>query len=285
MGSETEPDEQEHEEDVPEEHSQEVIQAITNKNKKHTPQPVGNKDKKTPPIVIEGRMEMPRRVAENMKGKLKGQYTVDYKYRSTLIYTTNAEDHMAMQKLLLETGTQFHTYTHKAEKTHAFVIKGLESAPTPEELEEALKEEHQLKERVKRIEERKALSNKGNRGAEFRKAPPVTSMPWGKHNQNLSLKSTQQPREERRIQPTQGSPSIPPSSSQVVSGVSGGVSENRVFSFEDITNRIKKVNSLIDLPKMVRRLDSLINDITNARGDEEQFMALVRYSISGCGNL
>ncbi|KAG5880004.1 hypothetical protein JTB14_018104 [Gonioctena quinquepunctata] len=247
MGTETEPDEQEHERDMSEEHSREVIQTITNKNKKPTPQPVVNTDKKIPPIVVEGRMPMSRRITKTIKEKLKGQYTVEYKPRSTLIYTTNAEDHTAIRKLLLELEMEFHSYTNKAEKTHAFVIRGLESAPTPEELEEALKEEHQLK--------------------------------------NQSLKNTQQPRnEERRIQPTQGSPSIPEFPSQVVSGVTGGGSENSGLSLEDITNRIKRVNSLIDLPKMVKRLDALINDIINARGDEKQFRALVRYTIGGCGN-
>ncbi|KAG5862891.1 hypothetical protein JTB14_022366 [Gonioctena quinquepunctata] len=388
------------ERDVSEEHSQEIVRTITNKNKnkKSTPQLAGNTDKKIPPIVVEGRAPMTKIMAEILKEQLKGQYRPEYKPRSTLIYTANAEDHALMRKVLLETGSQFHTYTLKEEKTHAFVIKGLESEPTPEELEEALKDEHQLKvlkvykmrairnlylvvlakeytrrwlqghvkhvlntiikwemrkndrlivqchhcqmwghatsqcnrisrclkcagehltsscnkpynvlptcancaekhpantincriymARVKQIEERKALSNKGNSRAEFVPAPLPKKQAWNNPNQNQSLKNTQQPRnEERKIQPTQGSPSIPEFPPQVVSGVTGGGSENSGFSIEDITNRIKRVNSLIDLPKMVKRLDSLINDITNARGDEEQFMALIRYTIGGCGNL
>ncbi|KAG5879182.1 hypothetical protein JTB14_038344 [Gonioctena quinquepunctata] len=278
-------EEQAQERDVSEEHSQEIVRTITNKNKQPTPQFAGNADKKVPPIVVEGRPAISKRMTEILKEQLKGKYVLEYKPRSTLIFTTSVEDHASMKRALLGAEAQFHTYTHKGEKTHAFVIKGLESEPTPEELEEALKTEHQLKDMVKLIEDRKALSNKGNRGDEFVDAPLPTKQPWNNHNQNQSLKNTQQPRrEERRIQPTQGSPSIPEFRPQVVSGVTGGVSENGGPSFEDITNRFKKLNSLIDLPKMIKRLDSLIKDITNARGEDEQFAALLRYHTAGCGN-
>ncbi|KAG5893992.1 hypothetical protein JTB14_004247 [Gonioctena quinquepunctata] len=272
--------------DVFEEHSQEIVRTITNKNKKSIPQLAGNADKKAPPIVVKGRAQITKRMAEILKEQLKGKYVLEYKPRSTLIYTDSIEDHAAMKRALLGAKAQFHSYTPKGEKTHAFVIRGLESGPTPEELEEALKNEHQLKKRVKLIEERKALSNKGNREAKYIPAPSPTKNPWNKQNQNQSLKNTQQPRrEERRIQPTQGSPSVPEFRPQVVSGVTGGVSENSGPSFEDITNRFKKLNSIIDLPKMIKRLDSLIDDITNARGEGEQFAALARYyGALGSGN-
>jgi hypothetical protein len=35
----------------------------------------------------------------------------------------------------------FHTYTHKTEKTHAFVLRGLHQGPTPKEVAEALQTE------------------------------------------------------------------------------------------------------------------------------------------------
>ncbi|KAG5864554.1 hypothetical protein JTB14_020347 [Gonioctena quinquepunctata] len=132
----------------------------------------------------------------------------------------------------------------------------------------------------------KSPPSKGNRGAKYVPAPTPTKKAWNNQNQNQSLKNTQQPRrEERRIQPTQGSPSVPEFRPQVVSGVTGGVSENSGPSFEDITNRFKKLNSIIDLPKMIKRLDSLIDDITNARGEGEQFAALARYyGALGSGN-
>ncbi|KAG5859600.1 hypothetical protein JTB14_000781 [Gonioctena quinquepunctata] len=273
--------------DVSEEHSQKIVRTITNKNKKKkpTPQLVGNTDKKIPPIVVDGRAPMTKRMAEILKEQLKGQYRLEYKSRSTLAYTANAEDHALMRRFLLETGSQFHPYTLKGEKTHAFVIKGLESEPTPEELEEALKDEHQLK--VLKVHKMRAVRNLylGNSRAEFIDAPPPSKQAWNNHNQNHSLRNIQQPRnEERRIQPTQGASSIPKNPPQVVSGVTGGISENSGFSIEDVTNRIKTLNSLVDLPRMIRRLDSLINEIINARDEGGQMRAFIKYTLEGGDN-
>ncbi|CAH1380902.1 unnamed protein product, partial [Tenebrio molitor] len=38
----------------------------------------------------------------------------------------------------------FHTYTHKTEKTHAFVLRGLHQGPTPKEVAEALQTEKEI---------------------------------------------------------------------------------------------------------------------------------------------
>jgi hypothetical protein len=47
-----------------------------------------------------------------------------------------------VQEVLKNDGVDFHTYTHKTEKTHAFVLRGLDQKPTPKEIAEALIEEN-----------------------------------------------------------------------------------------------------------------------------------------------
>jgi hypothetical protein len=44
-----------------------------------------------------------------------------------------------VQEVLKNDRVDFHTYTHKTEKTHAFVLRGLDQKPTPKE---ALMEEN-----------------------------------------------------------------------------------------------------------------------------------------------
>jgi hypothetical protein len=43
-----------------------------------------------------------------------------------------------VQEVLKNDGVDFHTYTHKTEKTHAFVLRRLDQKPTPNEIAEAL---------------------------------------------------------------------------------------------------------------------------------------------------
>ena len=74
------------------------------------------------------------------------QYTnhgvnIKYTRANTTIFTSSKLDFIRLRKhLSQETNARFHTYTLKSEKTHAFVIKGLDNKPSDEEVKEELSE-------------------------------------------------------------------------------------------------------------------------------------------------
>jgi hypothetical protein len=67
------------------------------------------------------------------------QYTIKF---NTNIYTRNKKNWTKVQEVLKSDGVDFHTYMHKNEKTHAFVLRGLDQRPAPKEIAEALLDEN-----------------------------------------------------------------------------------------------------------------------------------------------
>lgn len=97
-----------------------------------------------PPIVIEGTVNDIRGRQKNLKEDHINNVFVKYIRYSTLLYTNTAADY---SKLLLyakreaqhekkEERLPFHTYTPASEKTHAFIIRGLDNKPSVEEKSE-----------------------------------------------------------------------------------------------------------------------------------------------------
>ena len=60
------------------------------------------------------------------------------------LFCEKREDKQQFLERLKEDNQEFHTYTDKEDKTHAFVLRGLDSEPTVNELKDALTKEHSL---------------------------------------------------------------------------------------------------------------------------------------------
>ncbi|KAL0269181.1 UNVERIFIED_CONTAM: hypothetical protein PYX00_006993 [Menopon gallinae] len=90
---------------------------------------------KPPPIVIKNKLkheEIQKIINENARHGCK----IKYNSNSVCIYTNEKSDWNLIKNDLTERKVEYHTYTDKSEKTHGFVIKGLDNDPTPDEIKE-----------------------------------------------------------------------------------------------------------------------------------------------------
>lgn len=89
----------------------------------------------------------------------KNDILIRYTKNNTLLYTKNRTNYINVLQYLKEENkneVRFHTYTPKEEKTHAFVIRGLDNKPEPEEIITAFQNEHEIE--IKTVYEMKTTS-------------------------------------------------------------------------------------------------------------------------------
>jgi hypothetical protein len=99
------------------------------------------KEKLPPPIIVHGFFKDHHTLTNTLKNTVGNQYTIKYTKYNTNIYTKNKTDWLKLQEVLKNDEIEYHTYTHKNNKTHAFVLRGLHQGPAPKEVAEALVEE------------------------------------------------------------------------------------------------------------------------------------------------
>ncbi|KAJ3616680.1 hypothetical protein MTP99_014375 [Tenebrio molitor] len=102
------------------------------------------KEKPPPPIIIHGFVENFHDLKQMLYRNVGKNFNVKFTGRNTTIYTLNKRDWNKVKGILSQNETSYHTFTHKEEKTHAFVLRGLCQNPAPEEVKAALEEEHNL---------------------------------------------------------------------------------------------------------------------------------------------
>lgn len=100
--------------------------------------------RKPPPIVMHGICEKHLELVKTIKGKIKANFHVKYTKENTNIYFEEYEDFQTMKNYFIITNQLFHTFTPRNEKTHAFVLRGLENPPELEEIEEELCNKHKI---------------------------------------------------------------------------------------------------------------------------------------------
>ena len=118
----------------------------TNANK-YNKQEQSGRQNRPPPIVIHGKPAAGKHVKLLQlldEGVTERKYRVKYT-NNTNIYVDSNEDHEKLMSLMVERGVQFHTYTRKDQKTHAFVLCGLHHEPTIEEISEEMKASYSIK--------------------------------------------------------------------------------------------------------------------------------------------
>jgi hypothetical protein len=102
------------------------------------------KEKPPPPIIIHGFVENFHDLKQMLHRNVGKNFNVKFTGRNTTIYTQNKRDWNKVKGILSQNETSYHSFTHKEEKTHAFVLRGLCQNPAPEEVKAALEEEHNL---------------------------------------------------------------------------------------------------------------------------------------------
>ncbi|KAG5898567.1 hypothetical protein JTB14_016582 [Gonioctena quinquepunctata] len=127
----------------------------------------------------------------------------------------------------------------------------------------------------------------------FGPAPQPTENVWEKRKQqsmptvqtttnyqgrNETSEELQPRRRQQEIQATPGTLSIPP---QVNSGEPGG-SIGEGSGLEGITKRIKKVDSLADMPRMLGKLGRLIHELERSNNEFEQLKNSMEFAGVNC---
>ncbi|KAL3289071.1 hypothetical protein HHI36_003513 [Cryptolaemus montrouzieri] len=102
------------------------------------------KQGKPPPLVMHGRMNDHKKMIEKMKEIATHGFHLKYHKNTTSIFVNNENDWMRVHQFLTENEAEFHTYTWKKEKTHAFVLEGLDNEPDVDEIKEEMKVTHQI---------------------------------------------------------------------------------------------------------------------------------------------
>ncbi|KAG5881874.1 hypothetical protein JTB14_008688 [Gonioctena quinquepunctata] len=122
-------------ETVPTEEYTDHITKTMNKPKGNTQNPGVRNRNKVPPIVIERKI-ISQLTAVNLRKFTKEQFIIEHTPRNTMIYAKSNEDRLKLMETLQSLHYQFHTYTLREEKTHAFILKGLDQGPTQDEIKE-----------------------------------------------------------------------------------------------------------------------------------------------------
>lgn len=99
-----------------------------------------SKIQKPPPIVLHGKPSLYKEFIAFLKLTLKNQFQLKYSKENTTIYVSELSDWHNLKQRLKNENAEFHSYTQKEEKTHAFVLTGLDEEVKPEEIEGELKE-------------------------------------------------------------------------------------------------------------------------------------------------
>jgi hypothetical protein len=92
-----------------------------------------------PPVIIHGFVENFNDLEQMLRRNIGKKYSIKFTRKNTTIYTQNK-----VKNVLSQTETSYHSFTHKDEKTHAFVLQGLGQNPSVEEVQNAIKEEHHI---------------------------------------------------------------------------------------------------------------------------------------------
>lgn len=94
--------------------------------------------KKPPPIVVLGVFTNHARKVREIKSEVDGNFYLKYGVNDTTIYSETLKDQEKIMKFLDKNGIQYHTYTPKHLKTHAFTLRGLEQDIELEEIKDDL---------------------------------------------------------------------------------------------------------------------------------------------------
>lgn len=100
--------------------------------------------KKLPPIVIHGTADDHKVLLENIKSLTNGEFYVKYNRQTTNIHFKQQPDWEAYQRYAKENSIDYHTYTTSSNKTHAFVLRGLNQGTTEDDVVDCLKNELKL---------------------------------------------------------------------------------------------------------------------------------------------
>lgn len=104
-----------------------------------------NKGHKPPPIVLHYKIESHSNFVQKLQTHVQKGFTIKNTKNNTNLFIQDADEYRKYLQVLEAEQVNYHTYTEKGNKTHAFILKGIDSNPTPEEIKEYLEENYKFK--------------------------------------------------------------------------------------------------------------------------------------------
>ncbi|KAG5867117.1 hypothetical protein JTB14_011106 [Gonioctena quinquepunctata] len=100
-----------------------------------------NNPRAMPPIIAEGTLAVEKEDCQRWKVELGLEKNIQMKYTNytTVVHTYTSNDHEEVQKILKRMNREFHMFSRHDEKTHAFILSGLDHDPKLEDTEEELR--------------------------------------------------------------------------------------------------------------------------------------------------
>lgn len=90
------------------------------------------------PIIVHQRLTNCKQLINQLKNAAPAGFNIKLTQKATSIYVANKSQETVVKDLLRKEGLGFHSYSQKEQKTHAFVLQGLDEDVLPEEILEEL---------------------------------------------------------------------------------------------------------------------------------------------------
>lgn len=106
--------------------------------------PINTKPRMPPPVVIHQKVNDHKELIALITEMIGKQFHLKYTAGRTIIQAYTINNYRILMKELTDQKIHLHTYTPKDEKTHGFVLRGLDSAPDTQEIKEELENTHKI---------------------------------------------------------------------------------------------------------------------------------------------
>ncbi|KAG5865643.1 hypothetical protein JTB14_034620 [Gonioctena quinquepunctata] len=166
-----------------EEHSTEMSNAINKTQGKRAFPVIRDISKKVPLIVVQGR-SFYQAIMTAMKTATKQQLIKEHKANTKMIFAKTMDDFRAVKGVLDKVKYEYHSYTLKENKTHAFILKGLDQTPEADDVMESLEHEHNIQ--ASQMSTKRTLESPPTSGDQPLKRPPVPIKEARSSKQNKS---------------------------------------------------------------------------------------------------
>lgn len=120
------------------------IKPVTTDNKNNDETEQKQKQRPPPPIVIHGLFNDHKKLNAYLTSKLKEKYYWKHTSQTTILQVATYEDWVVANENFEKGNLEFHTYTPKKDKNHAFILRGLYHDLDVDALKEELLIEYQI---------------------------------------------------------------------------------------------------------------------------------------------
>ncbi|KAK4882419.1 hypothetical protein RN001_005738 [Aquatica leii] len=110
--------------------------SITNKN---------SKQEKNPPIIIHSDITNHEQFLEYVQQNVPKGFEIKYTKNNVTVYVSDEKDWSNLNKTLQKDKIEYHTYTHKNQKPHAFVLRSLDHEPEPTDVKHEIEKDYGIK--------------------------------------------------------------------------------------------------------------------------------------------